>query len=534
MRNRRVREFWVLALLLSACASPMEGAEQAPVDDPATPPPNIVVFLVDDMGWQDTSVPFHTEVTELNRRYRTPNMERLAAEGMVFTQGYAHAICSPTRVSLMTGQSPVRHCVTNWTLHRNGSNDRHHPVLDPVDWNVNGLSPEPGIEGTVHARALPEELKAGGYHTIHAGKAHFGAIDTPGADPRNLGFDVNIAGHAAGGPGSFYGLDHFSATRRTVNPSPDTVWDVPGLEKYHGQDIYLTQATTIEALSATEAAIDREVPFFLYLAHYAVHAPLMPDPRFVGNYPDLDPREAAYASMIEGMDESLGEVLDLLERRGVRDETVVLFLSDNGGLSHAARGGERFTHNAPLSAGKGSAHEGGIRVPWIMSWPGVTPKGSRCHHPVIVEDVRATLLEVSRLDDQPMIFPNDGRSFVQLLRDPDGPPPERWHPLLWHVPNNWTGDFSPGYGPHSTIRVGDWKLIYYHNPERAERFELFHLGRDIGEQHNLVDSEPERFEEMVRRLSDALWDRHGQLPTVRETGDRIETPINAWDSLETH
>ena len=162
--------------------------------------PNIVLFLVDDMGWQDTSVPFHSEITPFNRRYRTPNMERLAADGMKFTQAYACSVCSPTRVSLMTGLNAARHRVTNWTLRKNAGNDRKHSALEFPLWNVNGLSPRPGLERTVHAVALPAALKEAGYRTIHAGKAHFGAVGTPGEDPGNIGFDVNIAGHAAGGP----------------------------------------------------------------------------------------------------------------------------------------------------------------------------------------------------------------------------------------------------------------------------------------------------------------------------------------------
>ena len=167
--------------------------------------PNIVMFLVDDMGWQDTSVPFHTEKTPLNQRYRTPNMERLAAKGMKFTQAYACSVCSPTRVSLMTGLNAARHRVTNWTLRRNATNDAKHPKLEFPDWNVNGLSPVGGIERSIHAKALPAFLKEVGYRTIHAGKAHFGAVGTPGEDPRAIGFDINIGGHAAGGPGSFLG-----------------------------------------------------------------------------------------------------------------------------------------------------------------------------------------------------------------------------------------------------------------------------------------------------------------------------------------
>ncbi|MFK7736200.1 MAG: GDSL-type esterase/lipase family protein, partial [Pirellulaceae bacterium] len=145
--------------------------------------PNIVLFLVDDMGWQDTSVPFHSQRTDFNRRYQTPNMEKLARAGMKFTQAYACSVCSPTRVSLMTGLNAARHRVTNWTLRKNASNDRKHPRLEFPKWNVNGLSPVAGVERTIHAKALPAFLRDAGYFTIHCGKAHFGAIGTPGSDP---------------------------------------------------------------------------------------------------------------------------------------------------------------------------------------------------------------------------------------------------------------------------------------------------------------------------------------------------------------
>ena len=213
-----IRAFLFLATVLSVAQFAL-AAE--------TDKPNIVLFLVDDMGWQDTSVPFHTGATELNRRYRTPNMERLAKSGMKFTQAYACSVCSPTRVSLMTGLNAARHRVTNWTLRKNASNDRRHPTLAFPKWNVNGLSPVAGVERTVHAKALPAFLHDVGYRTIHVGKAHFGAVGTPGADPRNIGFDVNIGGHAAGGPGSFLGTQNFSAAWR----KGDRVWDVPGLDR---------------------------------------------------------------------------------------------------------------------------------------------------------------------------------------------------------------------------------------------------------------------------------------------------------------
>jgi len=480
--------------------------------------PNIVLFLVDDMGWQDTSVPFHTEVTELNRRYRTPHMEQLAKVGMKFTQAYACSVCSPTRVSLMTGLNAARHRVTNWTLRKNASNDRSHRALTFPKWNVNGLSPEPEIERTIHARALPAFLSEAGYRTIHVGKAHFGAIGTPGSDPRNIGFEVNIAGHAAGGPGSFLGTQNFSAAWR----KGDRVWDVPDLEKYHGQDIFLTEALTIEANRAMDQAVAEGKPFFLYMSHYAVHVPFAVDPRFYQRYRDdgLDHTEAMYAAMVEGMDKSLGDILANIERHGLSDDTIVLFMSDNGGLSAHGRGGQPHTHNKPLSSGKGSAHEGGVRVPMIAYWPGITKPGSVCKQPVIIEDFFPTILELAGISDIEQIGGViDGRSFVPLLLGQQDEVREN-RPLVWHFPNNW-GPKGPGIGPSSTIRLGDWKLIYYHE---HQTFELFNLTEDLAEQHNLADDQPDIRDHLAIELGRYLTSIEAQMPINNATGQAVPYP----------
>ena len=469
--------------------------------------PNIVLFLVDDMGWQDTSVPFAEEQTVLNRRYRTPSMERLAAQGMTFTQAYACSVCSPTRVSLMTGLNAARHRVTNWTLRRNATNDAKHPTLTFPDWNVNGLSPVAGIERTIHAKALPAYLKDLGYRTIHVGKAHFGAQGTPGEDPKAVGFDVNIAGHAAGGPGSFLGTQNFSAVWR----KGDRIWDVPGLEKYHGEEIFLTDALTREALSAMDASVAEGNPFFLYMSHYAVHVPFAEDPRFYESYlqAGLDPTEAMYAAMVEGMDQSLGEILDFVDERGVSKETIVLFMSDNGGLSASGRGGARHTHNRPLSSGKGSAHEGGVRVPMIAYWPDVTAAGSRCATPLIIEDFFPTVLEMAGVQSPRQIGGKiDGVSFVSLLRG-EVDLARKGRPLFWHFPNHW-GPQGPGIGPSSSIRLGDWKFIQYYEDGHEE---LFHLGNDLGEQNNLARERPEVRHRLRERLNRYLKQVDAQFPT---------------------
>ena len=283
--------------------------------------PNIIMFLVDDMGWQDTSVPFWNKITKLNKKYVTPNMERLAREGMKFTQAYATPVCTPTRVSLISGMNAARHRVTSWTLRRDTDMVKPPKGLKLPKWNLNGAQPTDSINQSVHITPLPQILKDNGYFTIHTGKAHFGTIGTPSADPTTLGFEINIAGHAAGAPGSYYGTKNFENTKRK-----EAIWNVPGLEKYHGQDIFLTEAITKEAILAMDVAINKEAPFYLYMAHYAVHTPIQGDSRFEQKYLDkgLHPKEAKYASMIEGMDKSLGDLMNHLDKKGIADNTIIL------------------------------------------------------------------------------------------------------------------------------------------------------------------------------------------------------------------
>ena len=411
-------------LLLGACQKVEEKIQ----------PPNIIVFLVDDMGWQDTSVPFWNEKTPFNNIYHTPNMERMAREGMKFTQAYATPVCSPTRVSLMTGMNAARHRVTNWTLKKDENQwmETAHEKLSFPNWNVNGLSPEEGVKRAVHATPLPQLLRDSGYYTIHSGKAHLGAIDTPGENPLNLGFDVNIAGHAAGAPASYLGSENFGNGKEGRE-----IWAVPGLESYHGKDIFLTEALTLESIKAMDSAVDKNKPFFLYMAHYAVHIPIMADDRFLQKYLEkgLDTIEAKYASMVEGMDKSLGDIMNYLDRKKLADNTIILFMSDNGGLSAVARGGEKHTHNWPLSSGKGSIYEGGIREPMLVKWPGKIEAGSKSDDYIIIEDFYPTILEMAEIKDVKITQTIDGVSFMNPLLGTEKK--ENNRPLFWHYPNEW-------------------------------------------------------------------------------------------------
>ncbi|SMG42164.1 sulfatase [Arenibacter troitsensis] len=484
------------------------------IDVPTTP--NLVLFFVDDMGWQDTSVPFWSERTQYNELYQTPNMERLAKEGMKFTQAYSTAVCSPTRVSLMTGMNAARHRVTNWTLYKDKLQpmETNHKTLKFPEWNVNGLSPVEGVEKAVHATPLPQVLKEAGYVTIHSGKAHLGAIGTPGEDPLKLGFEINIAGHAAGAPGSYLGTENFGNGKEGRK-----VWAVPGLDKYYGKDIFLTEAITQEAKLAMDSALEKSKPFFLYMAHYAVHTPIMADSRFVQKYYDkgLDSTEAKYAALVEGMDKSLGDIMDYLDNKKISDNTIILFMSDNGGLSAVARGGEKHTHNKPLSSGKGSAHEGGIREPMLVKWPGKIKPNSVVDQQVIIEDFYPTILEMAGIKNYETVQKVDGVSFLPTL---SGKSSGVTRPLFWHYPNEW-GPSGPGIGASSSTRVGDWKFIYYY---KDSSMELFNIKEDIGETRNLVKEQPEKARELAKILSDYLRNVEAQIPSRKDTGEQIAYP----------
>ena len=483
--------------------------------------PNIIVFLVDDMGWQDTSLPFHTERTERNRRYHTPNMERLAKRGVKFTQAYAYAVCSPSRVSLLTGQSASRHRVTNWTLRKDKEPDRQNLAVLPGPWNVNGLSPDPSVARSVTAPTLPGLLRELGYKTIHCGKAHFGAKETPGEDPKKLGFDVNIAGHAAGGPGSYHGDRNFSAVWRRGSP----IWDVPGLAKYHGKKINLTEALTREAIAALETTLAAKRPFFLYMSHYTVHAPWEADRRFIEKYRAKGYKgiEAKFASMLESMDRSLGDLLDFVEAKGIADDTVVLFLSDNGSPSQTPR-------NKPLRGHKLTPYEGGFRVPMIAHWPGVTKAASTCTAPVHIDDVFPTICAIAGLPQAKLPRIVDGDSLVPLLRGQSSlrtSTPTRdandkaqadheARSLFWHYPNTYN---QP---PYTAMRRGRYKLIYHHI---GRRFELFDLVADLSETTNLATKHPAILRDLAARMTAHLIDTDAVMTIDSKTKHPVALPL---------
>jgi arylsulfatase A-like enzyme len=515
MSNRNKFNYRLPALLLMGCVNTIHSGGIIGAEPEKKP--NIIMFLVDDMGWQDTSVPFWTKKTPLNERYHTPCMERLAQQGMIFSQAYASSVSSPTRVSLLTGMNAARHRVTNWTLERNKPVDGKSEILTYPAWNVNGAQPVDTIPLSAYATMLPSILKENGYFTIHCGKAHFGAIGTPSSDPLNCGFDVNIAGHAAGAPGSYLGTENFGNNEMGSYTMP---WGVPGLEKYHGDSVFLTEVLTREALKTLDKVRSTGKPFYLYMAHYAVHIPLCADDRFYKKYIDagLEESEARYASMIEGMDKSLGDIMDYLESNGLAENTIILFMSDNGGFSLRPRAGELHSHNKPLRSGKGSAYEGGIREPMIVKWPGKVKAGSRCNDYLIIEDFFPSILELAGVKKYSTVQIVDGKSFIPLLLQKKTDGKER--DLFWHFPNNW-GPAGPGIGATSTIRSGEWKLIYFYDDCH---YELYNIIEDIGELTNLAAIEQLRVKKMAGRLSSYLRGVKAQRPSYKLTGQPVPWP----------
>lgn len=419
-------------------------------------PPNVVLFLIDDMGWRDVGC-------YGSRFYETPNIDRLAAQGMRFTQAYAACpVCSPTRASVLTGQYPARLHLTDWIP---GHKHPHAKLLPPA---FNQELPH-------NAVTLAEALKPAGYATASVGKWHLGG---PDFGPESQGFDVNAGGTHQGQPPSYF--------------SP---YGVPAL-KDGPEGEYLTDRLTGEAVAFIEN--HRERPFFLYFPHYAVHMPIQAkkdvQARYAAKVRDDDPQNnPGYAAMVEAVDQSVGRVMDALDRLGLAGDTVVIFTSDNGGLGRA-------TSNAPLREGKGTLYEGGVREPLIVRWPGRVAAGALCDTPACSVDFFPTILEIAGAGPGPQ---TDGVSLVPLLTGAGG---IAARDLYWHYPH-----YHPlGATPGGIVRRGNHKLIEYYEDNRLE---LYDLAADPAETKNLAGEMPEKAEELCRALHGWLLDVDAQMPT---------------------
>lgn len=498
--------------------------------------PNILIFLVDDMGVMDTSVPFLTDGNgkpkryPLNDFYRTPSMERLAGQGIRFNQFYAMSVCSPTRISIMTGQNAARHRATNWI----NPDENNAGPQGPPEWNWTGLK-----KGDV---TLPGLLRQQGYRTIHVGKGHFGPRDSEGADPGNLGFDINVAGASIGAPGSYYGAQNFdrppNPNKKANDGAKRSGHAVPGLEKYHGQDIFLSEALTLEAKACVSDAVKAKTPFFLHFAHYAVHAPFNSDPRFAANYKDSGKPEAAraFATLIEGMDKSLGDMLDHFEELGIAENTLVFFLGDNG--SDAPLGDQHTVAcAAPLRGKKGAHYEGGMRAPFIAAWAKPDPgHPSQQRLPIAAGAIQGQVANVTDLFPTLVrIVAPEGNSAAVGEHIVDGlpldtllsgrPDPSHREQFLMHYPH---GAHRSNY--FTVWRDGDWKVIYHTLPDvpthggfiqfDGGHYQLFNLKNDPFEQENLAGTEPDVLVRMMRGMVTQLEDKGAVYP-VSEDGKAL-------------
>lgn len=461
--------------------------------------PNILLIIADDLGYKDLSCMG-------SDYYETPNIDKIAQQGVIFTNGYAACqVCSPSRASIMSGRLPARHGITDW-------------IGAPADTNwrkrkrFTKLLPPEYVRNLPHEyTSIAEAFKAGGYATFFAGKWHLGG---EGSYPEDHGFDINKGGFEAGGPytGGFF--------------SP---FNNPKMEDYEEEKgISLSMKLANETAQFIEASQDTN--FLAVLSFYAVHAPIQTSEDKWNRYRkkidaqgwdsvgfEMERRlpirknqdNPVYAGLIEQMDEGVGKVLQTLERLGLDENTIVVFTSDNGGV---ASGDNYSTSNQPLRGGKGYQWEGGIRIPFLVSVPWLNQTGQQVNTPVIGTDFYPSFLELAGLPQ----LPNehlDGQSFVPLLANES----QEERTLIWHYPHygNQGGD------PSSIIRKGKWKLIYYWEDESVE---LYDLEQDLGEQNNLAA----QFSAEVSQLKTTLLEELDHLKANRPKID----PLFQLDSLK--
>lgn len=452
---------------------------------------NIVFILADDLGWKDLSV-------EGSDFYESPHIDRIANEGMRFTQGYATCqVCSPSRASLMTGKYPARLDITNWI----GAREKE-------DWKRNTKLLPPAYTWSLPKEdtTLAEAFKRAGYTTFFAGKWHLGG---EGSFPEDHGFDINIGGHHRGSPPGGY-----------FSPYENPKMEDGEIGEYLPSRLGEETARFIES--------HKDQPFLAYLSFYNVHGPIQTTKALwekyrekVTNRPIAKSRflidrttpvrqvqdNPLYAGMVEAMDDAVGMVLNTLDRLGLEDDTIIVFTSDNGGVS---AGDGKATSNLPLRGGKGRQWEGGIREPFYIKWPDSTVRGGVCDIPVIGNDFFPTLLELAGIDLLPKQH-IDGVSLVPLLK---GDSIEE-RSLYWHYPHYG----NQGGEPSSIVRKRDWKLIYYYEDRRSE---LYDLASDPQEQRNIVSVYPELAATLKAELQDWLDEVGTSYPYTNPNFDAIQ------------
>jgi arylsulfatase A-like enzyme len=449
--------------------------------------PNIVLILVDDLGWIDTGC-------YGSKYYETPNIDKLAADGMRFTDAYAAcAVCSPTRAAVMTGRYPARLGVTDWIRSRFQGGKIPENKKNPTEYvggkNKKLLCPPNALWMELEEITIAEALKPAGYTSCHIGKWHLGADDWY---PDRQGFDFNVGGCDFGQPPTYF--DPYYRKGQG---------EIPTLEPSRNGE-YLTDREADEAVKFIHNHKDK--PFFLYMAHYTVHTPIQAKKNLIEKYklkPPTNQKHPTYAAMIESLDDAVGRICSALDELDLAENTIIFFTSDNGGLLGP-------TNNAPLRSGKGFPYEGGIREPLIVRWPKVVKPGTVSHEPVTSVDYFPTICQAA---DIPL--PNDrnidGVSLLDHLKS-NGTKELNRHALYWHFPH-----YRGNVVPYSIIREGSWKLIKRYE---GKPFELFNLKSDISEENDLSQIYPTKTRQLDAKL--ILW--------LRLTGAKLPKPNPNYDS----
>lgn len=460
-----------------------------PAGEPAGDRPfNVLLILADDLGWTDLRC-------QGSDFYRTPRIDRLAKQGMRFTDAYAMPVCSPSRAMLLTGRHPARFGMTTW-IEAAKAPDTSRRLLEPE-----AIHDLPRSEVT-----LAKRFRQAGYLTASVGKWHLGDASH---FPEAHGFDINVGGNHWGAP-----MTYFWPYRGSGRFGPDYRY-VPHLDIGTPGE-YLTDRLTDEAIRVIDHAHESQRPFFLHLSHFAPHTPIEAKDADIDYFTvrvwyGARHRHPVYAAMLRSLDQGVGRVLDRLDALGMTDNTVVIFTSDNGGfIGPEPQSGfqDRVTSNQPLRLGKGSLYEGGIRVPLIVRWPGKTTAGAVCGEPVWLADWFPTLVAGLPLgppaEDDPW-HELDGLDLTPLLQSPDAGLAR--DALYFHFPHHY---HIPATTPCGAIREGDWKLIEFFEDGRTE---LYNLATDLGEQADLAGRDPARAGELQRKL--AAWRRRidAKLPT---------------------
>ena len=461
---------------------------------------NVILFLIDDLGWSDLSLTG-------SKFYETPNIDRLAKEGVFFSDAYAaSSLCSPTRGSILTGKYPSRIKMT-YISGTSGPKGQGYPLNAP------------GSAGNINPKdiTLAEALRSHGYKTVHIGKWHLQNHTDQGKThyPEKHGFDLNIAGFRMGQPGSY-----FFPFKSERHPSTN----VPGMEKGKIGD-YLTDSLTDRAIQFINE--NKDQPFFLNFWYYTVHTPIQAKKEKIQKYTDKAKRlgltqrfsqgtpvwksmsrkqqsSPAYAAMVESMDENIGRLLKSLKKQKLENDTLIIFFSDNGGLSTGS-GPNMPTSCSPLKAGKGWLYEGGIRVPLIIKMPGKTKPGLKTKQPVLSTDLYPTILD---LLDLPLI-PEQHRDGLSLKNILNGEEKNlNRQALYFHLPHY---HHINSMGPSGAIRTGKYKLIEVFETGEVE---LYDLENDMGENTNLTSSNPLLAKKILSQLHE--WQKKSgvDMPTL--------------------